>query len=88
MIKAITVTGTPTNAIWMMYDSSRSTVNATDEFLRANASDSEGTSVFLVLDFLSNGFKLRNIGESINQSGITYIFAAFAEVPSKYALAR
>ena len=88
LIKAIAATTTPANATWIMYDPSRSTVNVTDEHLFANTSTVEGISALLVLDLLSNGFKLRNNGESINQSGITYIFAAFAEVPSKYALAR
>ena len=32
-------------------------------------------------DFLSNGFKLRESGTDVNQSGITYIYIAFAEHP-------
>jgi hypothetical protein len=47
----------------------------------------EGTSNN-VSDFLSNGFKLRGTGNSSNNSGATYIYAAFAETPFKYSNAR
>jgi hypothetical protein len=40
------------------------------------------------LDALSNGFKLRSTAADLNASGGTYIYAAFAENPFKYALAR
>jgi hypothetical protein len=40
------------------------------------------------MDYLSNGFKLRNTATGSNASGGTYIFAAFAESPFKYARAR
>ena len=40
------------------------------------------------LDFLSNGFKLRNSDGSFNGSGATHIFLAFAESPFKYSRAR
>jgi hypothetical protein len=40
------------------------------------------------IDLLSNGFKLRNTDGSDNASGGTYIYAAFAENPFKYANAR
>ena len=44
--------------------------------------DSEGQ-----LDILSNGFKLRG-NWNINNVAATYVFAAFAETPFKYANAR
>ena len=40
------------------------------------------------LDFLSNGFKIRNNGSYTNESGSTHIYLAFAESPFKYANAR
>jgi hypothetical protein len=40
------------------------------------------------LDFLSNGFKVRNAGGDSNGSGATIIYLAFAENPFKYANAR
>ena len=39
------------------------------------------------LDFLSNGFKVRNDGNHQGQNE-THIYAAFAETPFKYATAR
>jgi len=41
-------------------------------------------------DFVSNGLKLwvATNSETTNESGATYIFAAFAENPFKYSLAR
>jgi len=68
-----------------MWDTSRSTYNATTHRLRADLSDAEDTGA-VDIDTLSNGFKLRNVG--INSSGGTYIYMAFAENPFKQSLAR
>jgi hypothetical protein len=82
MVKRTNTTGN-----WALIDSSRSLFNAASDNLYANLGDFE-TSVAR-LDTLSNGFKIRTTGGDFNGvSGDTYIFAAFAEVPSKYALAR
>jgi len=70
---------------WQMWDTSRSTYNATTHRLRADLSDAEDTGA-VDIDTLSNGFKLRNVG--INSSGGTYIYMAFAENPFKQSLAR
>jgi hypothetical protein len=70
-----------------MFDTSRSGLNAAKNSLLANLADTEDT-VFNATDILSNGFKLRTGDNSTNISGGTFIFMAFAEVPSKYALAR
>ena len=40
------------------------------------------------IDILSNGFKIKNGNASTNGSGYNYIYAAFAEMPFKYARAR
>jgi hypothetical protein len=40
------------------------------------------------LDFLCNGFKVRNAGGDSNGSGATIIYVAFAETPFKFANAR
>jgi hypothetical protein len=82
MVKRFTGAG----GVWEILDSSRDPYNAADKSLRANASDAEATGVGPI-DFLSNGFKLRGIGGQTNDSG-TYLYAAFAESPFKYALAR
>ena len=79
-------TNSATNAPWVIVDTSRSPYNLAREYLLPNASDAE-TSVDLI-DVLSNGFKWRGTAPGGNASGDTYIFAAFAENPLKFSLAR
>ncbi|HSG52056.1 MAG TPA: SPRY domain-containing protein [Rheinheimera sp.] len=70
---------------WIIADRARSTYNVSNQRLRAETSDSEGTDNGI--DFLSNGFKVRTTNWN-NTSGQTQIYAAFAENPFKYSLAR
>jgi hypothetical protein len=74
------------NASWWLYDTARSTANIVSNVLGANLSSAETTPN--VLDILSNGFKLRETGTTVNASGGTFIYAAFAEHPFAYARAR
>ena len=53
--------------------------NVVTKYLDANTSSAEGTYTFL--DVLSNGFKARNVGNSFNQNGASYIYMAFAKQP-------
>jgi len=53
--------------------------NQIGERLRANLTDAEESSGYI--DFLSNGFKMRNTNTSQNKSGTSYIYMAFAESP-------
>jgi len=78
---------------WWTWDSARNTFNAVNSIFRANlgnAEDSDSTNYNM--DFLSNGIKVRatsfTADGGMNVSGATYIFAAFAEQPFKYARAR
>jgi hypothetical protein len=71
---------------WLMMDSSRSVYNLQGANLFPNLANAEGTTG--VVDFLSNGFKPRINDLSVNGSGGTYIYAAFAENPFNYSLAR
>ena len=73
---------------WEMVDSKRSAYNPSNKTLYANVSDTEYTSSGYDKDLLSNGFKIRGGNGGQNSSGNTYIFAAFAESPLKYARAR
>jgi hypothetical protein len=74
---------------WFMYDTARSTFNLASVFLYANLSDAEVSDTANGIDMLSNGFKLRVVGNfQPNTSGETFIYAAFAENPFKNALAR
>jgi len=63
---------------WMLFDNKRGAINVIDEILEANTSDAErdGDKV----DFLSNGFKMRDNG-SENNSSEKFIYLAFAEHP-------
>jgi hypothetical protein len=56
-------------------------------WLQAQSSGAESTA-YNIIDFLSNGFKLRIADLTWNDSGGTYIYAAFAEAPFKYSTAR
>jgi hypothetical protein len=71
---------------WTMMDSTRNTYNVLGERLYANLSNagSDGT----IIDFVSNGFKLRVNANDQNGSGSTYIYLAFAENPFKNSNAR
>jgi hypothetical protein len=73
---------------WQIQDATREPYNDGNRtVLFADTSGAEITDAF-PLDFLSNGFKIRNTGNGNNASGATYIFMAFAENPFKYSLAR
>jgi len=73
---------------WWIYDSARNTYNVANSFLRPNLSDAEGSNTTDVIDFLSNGFKIRGASNFLNESGNTFIYAAFAEAPFNYSRAR
>ena len=73
---------------WWIYDNKRDTFNITDNILEANSSGAEISGGTYPIDMISNGFKIRGLNALVNTSGETYVFAAFAEVPLKYALAR
>ena len=73
---------------WSIQDDARNPFNVVDARLKPNSADVEAVSSVQNVDFLANGFKLRNTDPEKNASGGTYIFAAFAEAPFKYARAR
>jgi len=72
---------------WDIMDAARNTYNIVDKRLYANLDNAEPSATDFV-DFLSNGFKLRNTASSQNASGSRYIYMAFAEQPFKYSNAR
>jgi hypothetical protein len=73
---------------WFILDTSRSTYNLSNAQLLPNSSAAESTNTDCNIDILSNGFKLRTALDASNGSGGTYIYAAFAESPFKFANAR
>jgi len=67
---------------WMIFDNKRNTFNVIDDRLRANTNDAEQTgSSTHILDFVSNGFKIRSSNSAIGGGADPYIFMAFAEAP-------
>ena len=72
---------------WELFDTARNPYNITDLSLAANSSRAE-VSGGTPYDLTSNGFKVRSTSGSYNANGATYIYAAFAENPFKYSLAR
>ena len=85
MIKRYDASGDP----WWLVDSTRSPYNQTTLALRPSASNAEDNSGNANFDFLSNGFKARTSGgQNGNESGATYIVAAFAENPFNISRAR
>ena len=74
ILKSADVTGN-----WFIFDNKRDTDNVVSQILYPDLASAEGSAS--VLDFLSNGVKLRNSGSGgVNYSG-TYIYMAFAEHP-------
>jgi len=76
----VIIKGSSNTENWHMYDNKRDTFNPTDQALQPNTNSAEFTETN-VLDFLSNGFKLRVTGGGHNGSGVSYIYMAFAEAP-------
>jgi hypothetical protein len=79
---------TNTTENWHVMDTSRNPYNYMDLSLYPNLPNSEVPTSGHAIDFLSNGIKMRNTNTGYNASGSTYIYAAFAESPFKYSLAR
>jgi hypothetical protein len=80
---------TAANLGWRIYDTVRETFNEMGGGLEtaSAAAENYATSV-RAIDVLSNGFKIRVSASGLNGSGTSYVFAAFAEAPFKYARAR
>ena len=80
---------TDSTANWHIKDTKRDPYNFMERYLNANDSAAEGSGASSVyVDYLSNGFKLRGTSTTINPSGGTLIYMAFAENPFKNSLAR
>ena len=70
------------NAIsWYMFDSKRDPINPAGKRLVADGTFVEDAGTTEALDFVSNGFKLRNSSVGTNGSGYTMLYMAFAEHP-------
>ena len=72
---------------WFLFDSESPGFNVTNERIHPNNVQATDTGAGS-LDLVSNGFKIRTNTSSMNSSGDTIIFMAFAESPFKTATAR
>ena len=77
MFKRTTVAATD----WALQDNKRDTFNPSQKVMTPNQNYAEFTNSLYNVDFLSNGFKIRNSTSPWNISGSTYIYMAFAEHP-------
>ena len=75
-------------AQWVIYDTARNTYNYASNVLLAENSGAELIGNVNQIDFTANGFKIRSTAGATNNSGNTMIYAAFAENPFKYSIAR
>jgi hypothetical protein len=82
LIKNISTTG-----LWIVWDSARNPQNPANLYYHPHLSDTEYSSG-ADIDLLSNGFKVRNNSVSGNGNTNTIVYVAFAEKPSRYALAK
>ena len=65
---------------WVIFDNKRDPQNVLTHRLHPNTDAGDNTSRNYI-DFLSNGFKMRNTDADHNQSGETMLYMAFAENP-------
>jgi hypothetical protein len=73
---------------WMIVDADREPGgNPTATYLLANETNGEADNTNIV-DFLSNGFKVRNADSTFNGNGNTIVYYAVAENPFKISRAR
>ncbi len=70
---------------WLIWDAARNSYNQMTDCLFPNLSNAELNGYDI--DFLSNGFKLRDTESAVNASGGTYIGFAWAESPLQYSRA-
>ena len=74
---------------WCIFDNKQNPDNAVNLMLLADTNgDNSAGGTGDNLDFLSNGFKLRDTSSGRNGSSATYIYMAFAEQPFKFSNAR
>jgi hypothetical protein len=77
----VIVKRTDTTALWQISDNKRDTFNVVNKGLYGGGNFAEGSSSSYYIDYLSNGFKIRNNAIWFNASGASYIYMCFAENP-------
>ena len=77
----ILIKNTATTNGWNLYDSARSTSNVNNQLLPPQTSAAQSTSANWSLDMLSNGFKIRDNNNELNDNAARMLYAAFSEFP-------
>ena len=75
----VMVKNASTSGTWVIWDNKRTPINQIGTGLRADTTAADTTGYDI--DFLSSGFKIRDSESSVNGSGNTIIYMAFAEHP-------
>jgi hypothetical protein len=66
---------------WVIFDNKLNPNNLSSQNLKPDTTAAENTGTTLIIDILSNGFKIRGTNDAINLSASTYTYMAFAENP-------
>jgi len=66
---------------WVIFDSKRETRNPMVKHMSLSNDSEEGSSAAVVIDFLANGFKIRDDHDNFNNSGEVCNYWAWAEKP-------
>ena len=73
---------------WRLQENTIDAINPVSSAFYPNLQNAQETTSAFDVDFLSNGFKVRNTDSTTNTSGETYVYACFARNPFKTARAR
>ena len=76
----VMVKRTDSASAWQINDTKRDPYNKTTHTLFPHLADAESATGWFV-DYVSNGFKIRDTGSAVNASGGSYIYMCFAESP-------
>ena len=82
--KFLVIKAADSSQTWFMYDTARSTFNPVNRYLYGQRDLAEDTAGSIDIDFLSNGFKVRNSRSDSNTSGDTYVYMCWSDIPFKY----
>lgn len=75
---------TSSNQSWITFNSAAQSYNTQGQYMFIEATSGEGAAA--LLDFVSNGFKLRSGNGATNLSTATYAYMTWAENPFKYGI--
>jgi hypothetical protein len=76
---------TDSTGAWHVFDTARNTFNPVNTYQLWNVGQADdGPYASNSIDFLSNGFKIRNSAAQLNTSGGDYIYGAWGDTPFKY----